>query len=517
MRQYIVGAPLERVAIDIMGPLPTSDKGNKYLLVIGDYFTKFIHAIPFRNQEAETVARSFVDNFITIFGVSMQVHTDQGANFESRLFRELCRILDIDKTRTTVMRPQSDGMVERFMRTIVNMLSSFVPLNKLDGLNHKPSADYLHELEQALALVHELARKNMNISCNSQKKLYDHKIHQNHYNVGDPTHLDDSLKKINVLHKENTSMKQKYAELKNSFEQEKLCSQNCKCEADTLKKEVSDLKKLVVPIPRLKTRENGKLVFLDTQIISATVKSVANISKEKAIITPKKHNGVMEDIQKQMTLMKTRWCQNNNTLTDITDGKAYRNIMVEYEKFDGFCLTALFNTDGVTSMLLKKWFSPTNANKEYFIGKSLKTISSRLQHIKPPSSIERLPRDLEKHYKSLKATELQAWLLYYGVPCLFGILPDTYLNHFSNLSEATFILLGDSITTEKLDRAESLLAKFYASFEGLYGSGSCGLNVHNTCVHLIHYVKLWDHFGHGAVLPLKITMLFYYNLYMEQE
>lgn len=45
--------------------------------------------------------------------------------------------------------------------------------------------------------------------------------------------------------------------------------------------------------------------------------------------------------------MKTRWCQNNNTLTDITDGKAYRNIMVEYEKFDGFCLTALFNTDGV--------------------------------------------------------------------------------------------------------------------------------------------------------------------------
>ncbi|CAG2206517.1 unnamed protein product [Mytilus edulis] len=182
-----------------MGLLPTSDKGNKYLLVIGDYFTKFIHAIPIRNQEAETVARSFVDNFITTFGVPMQVHTDQGANFESRLFRELCRILDIDKTKTTVMRPQSDGMVERFMRTIGNMLSPFVsvhqkdwdqyvplimmvyrpsehettgatpcqmmfgreiklpvdlvlgrPLNKLDGLNHKPSADYLHELEQVV-------------------------------------------------------------------------------------------------------------------------------------------------------------------------------------------------------------------------------------------------------------------------------------------------------------------------------------------------------------------------------
>lgn len=235
MRQYNVGAPLERFTIDIMGPLPASDKGNKYLLVIGDYFTKFIHAIAIRNQEAQTVARSFVDKFITIFGVPMQVHTDQGANFESRLFRELCKILDIGKTRTTVMRPQSDGMVERLMRTIENMLSSFVsvhqkvwdqyvplimmaycsskhettgvtpcqimfgreinlpvdlvlgrPLNKLDGLNHKPSADYFHELEQALVLVHELARKNLNISCNSMKKLYDHKIHQNHYNVGDP-------------------------------------------------------------------------------------------------------------------------------------------------------------------------------------------------------------------------------------------------------------------------------------------------------------------------------------------
>lgn len=115
-----------------MGPLPTSDKGDKYLLVIGDYFTKFIHAIPIRNQEEETVTRSFVDNFITIFSVPMQVHTDKGANFESRLFRELCRILDIVKTRTTVMRPQSDGMVERFMRTIENMLSSFVSVHQKD-------------------------------------------------------------------------------------------------------------------------------------------------------------------------------------------------------------------------------------------------------------------------------------------------------------------------------------------------------------------------------------------------
>ena len=46
MRQYNVGAPLKRITIDVMGPLPTSTDGNKYLLVIGDYFTKCVHAVP---------------------------------------------------------------------------------------------------------------------------------------------------------------------------------------------------------------------------------------------------------------------------------------------------------------------------------------------------------------------------------------------------------------------------------------------------------------------------------------
>ena len=64
----------------VMGPLPTSTVGNKYLLVIGDYFTKFVHVVPMRNQEADNVAKKLIENFITIFGVPMQIHTDQGTN-----------------------------------------------------------------------------------------------------------------------------------------------------------------------------------------------------------------------------------------------------------------------------------------------------------------------------------------------------------------------------------------------------------------------------------------------------
>lgn len=144
---------------------------------------------------------------------------------------------------------------------------------------------------------------------------------------------------------------------------------------------------------------------------------------------------------------------------------------------------------GITKMLLDKWFSPTQNGNPYFVGKELTAISRRLQKINPPDFIERLPRDLETHYKHFKATELQTWLLYYGLPCLTDILPDKYLENFARLSEATYVLLGDSISTEALKRAEHLLDAFYSEFEGLYGGGSCGLNVHNAGAHLTFYVS----------------------------
>jgi hypothetical protein len=146
---------------------------------------------------------------------------------------------------------------------------------------------------------------------------------------------------------------------------------------------------------------------------------------------------------------------------------------------------------GITKTLLKKWFSPKFSGNPYSVGRSLNTLSSRLLNISPPDFIERLPRSLEKHYSHFKATELQAWLLYYGVPCLTDILPINYLNHFAKLSEASFILLGDSITTDALSRAHTLLDEFYSDFETLYGGDACGLNVHNAGAHLAFYVAEW--------------------------
>ena len=126
MQKYRVGAPMERVAMDVMGPLPKSTRGNRYILVIGDYFTKWVEAYPMPNQEAVTVADIFVNQFAARYGIPMEIHTDQGRNFESDLLRNVCRILGIHKTRTTAFRPQSDGFIERFNRTLQQILSLYV-------------------------------------------------------------------------------------------------------------------------------------------------------------------------------------------------------------------------------------------------------------------------------------------------------------------------------------------------------------------------------------------------------
>jgi hypothetical protein len=132
LRQYLVGEPLERVGLDILGPLPKTNSGNKYILVLVDYFSKWSEAFPMRNQEASTIANKLVSGFINIFGIPKTIHTDQGRQFESRLFKELCKLLGIHKSRTTPFRPQSNGLVEKYNKTLTTMLSAFVDENQRD-------------------------------------------------------------------------------------------------------------------------------------------------------------------------------------------------------------------------------------------------------------------------------------------------------------------------------------------------------------------------------------------------
>lgn len=126
----LASRPYERVALDILGPLPETAGGNKYILVIGDYFSKWTEAFCLANQEACTIAKVLVEEWVCRFGAPRTVHSDQGRSFESNVFQELCRLLNIHKTRTSPYHPQSDGLIERFNRTLLAMLSLFVEANQ---------------------------------------------------------------------------------------------------------------------------------------------------------------------------------------------------------------------------------------------------------------------------------------------------------------------------------------------------------------------------------------------------
>ncbi|GFX63746.1 hypothetical protein TNCV_215461 [Trichonephila clavipes] len=132
LQLYNVRAPFERIAFHILGPLPRSSDCNNNILVVMDYFTKWPKAYPIPDQEASTIAEVLVQHWISRFWVPLQLHSDQGRNFDSAVCKRLCEILAIDKIRTTALHPQSDGMVERFNRTILNSLSLLVSSNQQD-------------------------------------------------------------------------------------------------------------------------------------------------------------------------------------------------------------------------------------------------------------------------------------------------------------------------------------------------------------------------------------------------
>ena len=128
--------PFWQVALDIIGPLPESS-GNKYILLIGDQFTKWYDAIPMSKQEASTVAKVFVNVWVSGFGCPANLHSDKGSNFMSNLFKNMCKELGINRTSTTAYHPQGNAKIERSNRKIEESLAKYV------GEHHNTWSDYL--------------------------------------------------------------------------------------------------------------------------------------------------------------------------------------------------------------------------------------------------------------------------------------------------------------------------------------------------------------------------------------
>ena len=101
---------LDVVSLDIVGPLPVTERGHKFLLTFVDHFTRFCEAIPIAKQGTETIAREFVRKIIVQFGVPKKLLTDGGANFTSAIIKETCKLLKIQKLQTSSYNSKANGV-----------------------------------------------------------------------------------------------------------------------------------------------------------------------------------------------------------------------------------------------------------------------------------------------------------------------------------------------------------------------------------------------------------------------
>ena len=234
MRQDFTSRRNERVAIDLVGILPCTAQNNQWILVMQDYYTKWVEIAAMRDKQAANVAQAMLASWIVHWGCPEILHSDQGNEFEAEVFKGVCRAMGITKTRTTPFNPSSNGMVERTNRTIKSLLRAManesymttwdvklplvmiainntihrttgyapfrlqvvgnenmrVPADFMFGkpnpLNYHCYADFVFQLEFAMKEIHERVRLNMEKEMNLQKEAKDNRrLRTRKYKIGD--------------------------------------------------------------------------------------------------------------------------------------------------------------------------------------------------------------------------------------------------------------------------------------------------------------------------------------------
>ena len=220
-----IGKPWQMVAVDIL-EVPVSYKGHRYLLVVQDYFTKWADAISLHNQTAAIITQELIKLF-SVMGLPDILHSDQGRNFESTLLRQTLKSFGVHKSHTTAYHPEGGGMVERFNRSLLQLLRSYVD-NEADWEQHLPlvlyayrtaahsstgvspymlmfgrhpqstsfdtssafdPASYQSRLRAKMTELHDFVESKLTLAASKQKCSYDKQSNQRSFNVNDPVWL----------------------------------------------------------------------------------------------------------------------------------------------------------------------------------------------------------------------------------------------------------------------------------------------------------------------------------------
>ena len=215
------------------------------------------------NQEASTVAEKLVDEVFLRFSPPEQLHSDQGRQFESKLVMEVCKLLHINKTRTTPYHPQCDGLVERFNRTLLHMLATCteghpgdweqhirkicmthnvsvhpstgfspfylmfgrqarLPIDLIYGtgpqvVENQSVGEYAASLKSRVSAAFDLVRRNISQHHVYQKELYDRKVHGQPFSTGDWVWLHSPVIGKGGSRKLNFPWKGPYTVIKKKF------------------------------------------------------------------------------------------------------------------------------------------------------------------------------------------------------------------------------------------------------------------------------------------------------------
>ena len=155
MQPYHADAPMELVHMDYL-TIEHGKTGNDVnILIITDHYSRFAQVVVTSSQTALVTAKAAWNHFFSKYGFLKKIVTDQGTNFESKLFMKLCQVVKITKLRTTSYHPQTNGNCERFNATLINMIKLWSLRTSLYG--HSMSLHYVQLITVPSILQLDLA------------------------------------------------------------------------------------------------------------------------------------------------------------------------------------------------------------------------------------------------------------------------------------------------------------------------------------------------------------------------